>query len=362
MKYKVCFFGHCQFKTMGDFQIDTFNPYPYFKNSKWPFYDFLVWGINGYNVKRAMTYTSYGVDRLYREKNPEYMKMASDFVEKFKDYDLIIMSSFNFLHPEILVNQLKKPIKILGFVDDPHSTYLRGLPYLWAFDAAFYISPGFMNSLSFSENLTQWGCPKNYFWPLVSKSFPTSTPTDEFFRNRKIEISYIGNPSSSKVDRLLTYKKHFKDRLIVNGRWPLKGYFGIARGFMGKKFYPHVVKSLSEDAKSALYFDLKIGLNMHLSDFPYETGNMRMYEVPAHGALLLCDKAALNLQEKIFNNDEAVYYDSPKHAIELAEHYLANDEERIKIAKKGYERFWKQYEYKQNFLDFLNWAIKVRDE
>lgn len=360
MKYNVCFFGHCPYKTLGDFTIDSFNPYSYFKNTKWPIYDFLVWGVNGYDHKRAMTYSAYGVDRLYREKHPEYMRMIQDFVDKFKDHDLIIMSSFNFIHPEILKNQLKKPIKILGFVDDPHSTYLRGLPYLWAFDGAFYISPSFMNDLTFSENLEQWGCKQNYFWPLVNKSMPKPKPTEEFFRNRKIEISYIGNPSASKVDRLLIYKKHFGERMIVNGRWPLKGYFGFARGFMGKKFYPHVVRSLSEKEKENMYFDLKIGLNMHLSDHPFETGNMRMYEVPSHGALLLSDRAAKDLQETIFDRSEAVYYDNPSQAIEIAEYYLKNDEERIKIAKNGFNKFWSTYEYENNFKNFLNWAINVK--
>lgn len=360
MKYKVFFFGNCQLKTIGDFSIDTFNPYKYFENSKWPFYDFLVWGVNGYDHKRAMTYSAYGVDRLYREKNPAYMKMVTDFVDMFKDHDLIVMSSFNFIHPEILSTQLKKTIKILGFVDDPHSTYLRGIPYLWAFDGAFFISPSFMNDMSFSENLNKWGCTQSYFWPLVSKKMNKPNDADDFFRKRKIDISYIGNPSGTKVDRLLIYKKHFGDRIVINGRWPLNGYFGFARGFLGKKFYPHVVKSLSEQDKDNLYFNLKIGLNMHLSDLPYETGNMRMYEVPAHGALLLSDKSAKNLHETIFNTSEAVYYDTPNHAIEIAEYYLNNDEERIKIAKNGFNKFWNTYEYENNFKKFLEWAISLK--
>ena len=48
--------------------------------------------------------------------------------------------------------------------------------------------------------------------------------------------------------------------------------------------------------RRALYLRAKIGINMHLSNQPSETGNVRMYEVPAHVAMPLSDKAALDVR------------------------------------------------------------------
>ena len=86
-----------------------------------------------------------------------------------------------------------------------------------------------------------------------------------------------------------------------------------------------------------------------------------MYETPAHGTLMVCDKAAANTHVRIFEpNTEAVYYDSLNEAIDLIEYFLIHDEERIRIAQAGYERYWKDYEWENNMKKFLDWACSIR--
>ena len=142
--------------------------------------------------------------------------------------------------------------------------------------------------------------------------FPFSRPekADEaFFRQRDVDVVYVGNPNASKVERLTRLKRHFGDRMRVHGRWPFKGYLGFVRGLLGKPFYPYRVTSLVPEERTQLYWRTKIGFNMHVSDQPYETGNMRMYEIPAHGMLMVCDKAAANSHASIFEpGTDAVYY------------------------------------------------------
>src|SRR5262249_666661 len=105
----------------------------------------------------------------------------------------------------------------------------------------------------------------------------------------------------------------------------------------------------------------KIGINMHLSNEPSETGNMRMYEVPAHGAMLLCDKAALDAHESIFTpNVEAVFYDNLTDAIAKIEYLPTHDEERIAIARAGFERTQRQYSFEGVLQDLLDWASSIR--
>lgn len=360
---KVCIFNYPATDEIEGYHIETFDPLKYFNSrNHWPFSDFILWGLNGYYKQRALTAGTLGVDRLYRERDPDYMRMANDFVDKFKDFDAIVMSAYCFIHPEIMENELKKPIKILGCIDDPPATYSRTLPNLWAFDGAFYISPSYMDNIKFEEALERWGCRQSTWWPLVP--FPFQKPTEigeKFFRNRDVDILYVGTPSATKADRLAQLKKYFGERLRVHGRWPFKGYAGIIRGLFGKPIYPHRVTSLSNDERTQLYWRTKIGLNMHYSDIPSETGNMRMYEAPAHGTMMICDKGCANGHEQIFTpNQEAVYYDGIDDAIELIEYYLAYDDERISIAQAGFERYWKDYEWKCNLKRFLDWTVSLR--
>ena len=184
---------------------------------------------------------------------------------------------------------------------------------------------------------------------------------EAFFRVRDVEVVYVGNPSATKVDRLIELKRHFGSRMRVHGRWPFKGYVGLVRGLLGKPVYPHRVLGLSENERTALYWRTKIGFNMHVSDRAYETGNMRMYETPAHGMMMVCDKAGADAHAGIFAPDtEAVYYDSTKHAIEVMEHYLLAEDERIRIARSGYARYWRDYEWEANMRRFLDWGKALR--
>ena len=110
------------FPAIADFhgyRIETFDPLPYFpRGSHWTLSDFILWGHLGFDHRRAIATSAAGVDRLYRERDRNYMRMVGDFIDRFRDFDLIVMSN-NFIHPELLVHELKRPIKVLGFFDDP---------------------------------------------------------------------------------------------------------------------------------------------------------------------------------------------------------------------------------------------------
>lgn len=351
---------------MADFHgyyIETFDPLAYFpKGSHWPMPNLIVSGLNGYDQRRALFAGAAGVDRLYRERNSNYMRMIGDFIDRFRDFDLIIFLQYNFIHPEVLAREFKRPIKVLGFGDDPLSTYVRGIPYLWAFDGAFFISPSYIDDLSFEEAIRRWGNQPSIWWPLVPFPFQRPDNTDEaFFRDRDVEVVYVGNPYGPKIERLIRLKRHFGDRMRIHGRWPFKGYHGFVRGFMGKPIYPCRVTSLAPDERTQLYWRTKIGFNMHFSDQPSETGNMRMYETPAHGMLMVCDKAAANAHARIFEpGTEVVYYDSVDEAIDLIEYYLIHDDERVRIAQAGYERYWQDYEWEANLKKLLDWAAALQ--
>jgi spore maturation protein CgeB len=360
---RVCLFNFPPVSNLSGYHLETFDPLTYFpQRSAWSLIDLVNEGRNGYYHRRAVTLAASGVDRLYRERNEYYMKMVHDFVERFRHFDLIIMSTYNFLHPEVLSRELKIPTKVLGFIDDPHSTYLRGIPYLWAFDAAFYISPSYIDGLAFSKALSRWTDKPTTWWPLVPSAFERpAIPDEEFFSKRDIELVYVGNPTGSKMDRLIRLRKHFGKRLRIHGRWRLKGYVGVARGLLGRPIFPDRIRSITKDERTRLYWRARIGFNMHVSDNRYETGNARMYELPAHGVMMVCDKAGADAHAQIFTpGEEAVYYDSLEDAIGLIEHYLSHDDERVRIARNGFERYWGNYSWNANVIKVLDWASSIR--
>lgn len=360
---RVCLFNYPPMEDFHGYCLESFDPLAYFpKGSRWGLNDFLHWGHVGYDKRRAITAGAAGVDRLYRERDPAYMRMIGDFIDRFRDFDLIVMSTYNFIHPEVLASELKKPIKVLGFIDDPYSTYMRGIPYLWAFDGAFFISPSYIDDMPFQDAISRWSNRPATWWPLVPFPFQRPQKVDEqFFRKRDVDVVYVGNPSATKVERLIQLKRHFRERIHVHGRWPFKGYVGFIRGVLGKPVYPHRVTSLSQTERTEIYWRTKIGFNMHVSDRAYETGNMRMYEAPAHGMMMVCDKAGGNAHTQIFESDrEAVYYDSTSQAIDIIEHYLHKEDERARIAQAGFERYWRDYQWEPNLLRFLEWASSIR--
>lgn len=353
---KVCYFHNPQAAgSFHGYEISTLDPAPYFfRNTP------RVRRLQARLRFRALL-SAKGVDALYRERDRAYMRFVQDFVDAYRDARLIILATYNPIHPEILRQELSRPTKILGFIDDPYSTYVRGIPYLWPFDGACYISPGYNENHLFADALREWGCPESRWLPLVTRPHPRFEPTESFFRDRDIDVAYVGRDYGNKIARLAQLKRHFGDRLRVHGRWAWRGHVGWLRAFAGKPIYPHRVTSLSDDEFRRLYGRAKIGFNMHMSDSPQETGNMRMYEVPAHGAMLLCDKAALNAHAQIFKPDlEAVFYDDLADAIARIEYYVARPEQRIAIARAGFERTCREYSFEAVLKGLLDWASGIR--
>lgn len=315
----------------------------------------LIGGLSGSQYTRMLLHAHY-IDELFREKDVAYMRAVDQFVELLSDFDIIIFSTFCPIHPEILAKKLSDKLKILGFTDDPHSTYSRGIPYLWAFDAAYYISPGYSPAMGFGELMDKLGMRSRWL-PLVQPDrYPVLQPSDIELRSTK--LAYVGCPTGSKIDRLREMEVAFGKDFALYGRWRMKGYYGYVRPLLGERLFPRKVSSISPADKHNLYLNTAIGFNMHVSDVPSECGNMRTYEVAAYGMMPLCDRGGLNLQTQIFaEGTEAVYYDSIAEAVDLARYYLDRPDERVAIALSAHQRFHRDYQWDKLTEDFLSWAV-----
>src|SRR2546425_1161261 len=222
---KVCLFHlpQVQMQNFYGYSIDGIDPAPYFPH------------LNSRRGAMRLFYMlsdARFIDRMYRERDPFYMRFVRDFTDKFKDADVMVIATYNPVHPEVLYNELTMPIKVLGFIDEPTSTYVRGIPYLWAFDGAFYISPSFNDRILFKDALERWGCEQSYWlpqvspkaqlqtqngflWPLVEPRAQALQQGDAFFRERDMDLIYVGNQYGPKVDRLIQLRRRFGSKMRI---------------------------------------------------------------------------------------------------------------------------------------------------
>jgi len=323
----------------------------------------LVSNFNPFKYLGASSFTCVDtVDALWRNKNPDYMRMLDDFTESHGDADIIVANWINPFHPEWLSITFSNTIKIYGCIDDPPATYQRTINSLWAFDAAFYVSPSYSDNFTMKSLLNMCNIEQTYWYPLSAGSVSDKhlLEVSESLDKRELGLIYVGNLYGNKYDRLVTIKNKLGNNFSIFGRWQFWGYAGLLAPLKSRKLMCYRVKSISEQQKRNYYLHHKIGLNMHFSD-KRETGNMRMYEVPYHGMMLLCDKAADNAHEEIFKPDiEAIYYDDVEDAIDKATYYLKHDDKRKRIAMAGFQKYCDLYDSNKCLIDFLHWACNVK--
>lgn len=85
---------------------------------------------------------------------------------------------------------------------------------------------------------------------------------------------------------------------------------------------------------SEIYGSSKIGFNYSINN----DVNMRMFEVPSCGAMLLTNRIKNNgFDEILEDRKNVVVYRSPRELFRLIEYYLSHDREREEIAANGYE-------------------------
>jgi spore maturation protein CgeB len=354
-KIRVCTLDTFFEKDLGFSKIETFgfNSSKYFKSSEINLKNLILNGLNGEIISRKLRKAEY-VDELVRNGNDNYKEFIyslNRFLEEKKIHVLVCAN--NIIHPYYLKTIFKNYFKIIGIIDDPYVTYSKTIPYLWAFDGAFYISPT-INETQFTNKFLLDVGFKNSIWIPNSPQIDFKKHIHDLsFSDRKIDLIYVGNVSN-KLDRLSSLNKTFGKNLELHGRWRFFGFEGLFKNkILSRNKILRRVKPLSENQMIEKYLSTKIGINMHMSN-QIETGNMRMFLLPALGVMQICDKAALNSNEEIFKDGkEIIYYDSINDAKEKIRYFLNNRKERIEIAINGFNRFHKEYLFKENYESMI---------
>jgi spore maturation protein CgeB len=106
-----------------------------------------------------------------------------------------------------------------------------------------------------------------------------------------------------------------------------------------------------------IYNQSKISLNMSFAsrDSKILSTKGRDFEVPGCGSLLLT-KDTKEIAEYFVPGEEIVTYQDANDAAEKIKYHLKNEDEREKIAKKGYERVLREHTYEKRFFEIFKFV------
>jgi spore maturation protein CgeB len=269
----------------------------------------------------------------------------------------LFMGDGGYWHPEFL-NQLKPASFVaLWTGDDPEGSEITSRPFVRNFAYAFCGGIWFSETVRIEEKFREWGAPMARFIPLGACKdkyrMQGERPEAEFFSTqRDIDVIYVGAAYRGKLWRVLTLKRHFKDRLFLAGRrWNGAGlgWKGVAVrlftyfGGLGE------IREVAESELIGLYQRSRIGFNCHLS---YGPSNLRMYELPLNGVMQVCD-CRKGLAELYDVGREVIAYDTVREAIDQIEFHLSHEAERVAIARAGYARALRDYPMERSVARLL---------
>ena len=315
----------------------------------------LVSGLEGMSFFRQLL-TAEGVNNLYLNNDPRYFQLCENLLKYSEKYSAIVMFDFNFLHPEIVKTMFSGKKLILSFVDDPYSTYNRGLPYINSFDGSIFISPTYIDGSSMEDFLVSSTSKPVTWFPMVKPSLK-KMPLDILLANKNNKLMYIGAPTHDKYSRLIGLYQKLGNNFELYGRWPLNGMYGFVAPLFNDKFFPKRIKKIpSQQAFELLTLSLG-GLNMHCSGINGESGNIRTYEIAANACL------AINLQkpsnEKIFPIESGVYNTSVEDIVLNWHDIKARPNFYRDMAAYRYEFFWEHYNPNKVFGNLYDWVQKI---
>jgi len=255
------------------------------------------------------------LDRLWRHRDPRLLELYGRLQEAADDCDVLLLYNGANLHPEFLPHL--PTFNVYCCFDDPESSEGLSRPLAPAFDAVFH------GNIASRFQYEHWGCRKLAWIPNLNP--PMDLPRrDECARileaERDVEIVFFGERESHwRRARLDALTAAFPQARCHGRGWP--------------------TGRLEDADLHALYRRARIGWNVHNSTGPI---NRRLYVLAAFGVLQICDNKT-GLAPIFRLGEEIVGFDTIPEAIELTRHYLDHPDEARAIARRGCERFWRDY-------------------
>jgi spore maturation protein CgeB len=238
----------------------------------------------------------------------------------------------------------------IWFVDDPYVT-----------DHTVSIAPHydyvFTHERSCLELYRSLGIKQLHHLPLAVH-FGLFHPEHVPFEYRS-DICFIGMAFWNRVQLFDELAPYLKDKKVIigGGLWERMTRYSQVSNFVRDGWIP-----VPETAK--YYNGAKMVINLHRTteagkdnlngiNWPAESVNPRTFEMAACGTLQLTD-ARSELPEHYRDGAEIAVYRDARHLIQLMEHYLTHDEERLHVAARGYKRTKRDHHFPNRIRKLLD--------
>ena len=282
-------------------------------------------------------------------------------VKKIDQCDYIILMSSHFDDPiygeefQKIHKQYAEITIFLDFSDWASGIWKRelinGKPFNWKlyFKRSIVDKNDEINQLRNYQDLKiiniSYGCKLNFF-----------PETIHFDRDRHIDISYLFNegyttcPYNKKCrGKVYTF---LKNKSFEN----LNTYFKM----------PSQNSTVGRSKECATYFNTLRSSKIVITCNPdMWEGDSRLWEAMSSGCLVFVDKMLTPIKNPLIDGEHLIYYDLSIDGLdklyEKIIYYVKHDNERIKIAKKGFE-FVKKYHTSIKRIDHILDEIKKMDQ
>ena len=288
------------------------------------------------------------LDNLYSAGNPALLRLYSGLEQVIRDSraDALVVDNYPPYHPDYL--RSLHVYKVLRTSDGPICAYDRDFPYVHAYDHVVYHSPAYSPALDMAEKLRYVGAKRADFWPLgaFEAMYDTHASEEDLFPgDRDIDVLFIGALHLSKMPFLAKVKKALGSsfRLFGLAGWKRNLYFNVKFGA------PGWVSAVRFEDYVPLYRRAKIGINVH-NRGDYTVGSYRLFDLPANGVMQISD-GGRHLGAFFSVGEEIVGYQDADQLIEQVRYYLAHDDERVAIARRGYRRVMAQHRIRDRFRE-----------
>lgn len=267
----------------------------------------------------------YYFPRLDEDKFERYIRLIKP------SSILVIGFVYKFLSPQFLI-KIKESydVKLFLYDTDSCNLYAKRREFIYFLDTEL---PVYDEIFSFSKVTTRFFTETKKlnasFFPFGANRLDLVS-TDTY----RHEVLFVGSCDLRRVFLL----EGIRDKVDVYGdRWTRN--YPLISDMLKTRI---VDKGIWGDALFKLLVESKIVLNITRSHFyGVETGvNLRIFEALSAGCFLLSDYTD-ELAELFVVGEEIEVFRNAQELVEKVEYYLNHPAERLKIAKKGHEKFLK---------------------
>ena len=274
--------------------------------------------------------------------------------EQWKPDVVIVLNGVHLLADDYLeqiddVRRMGIPT-VVWFVDDPYvtdDTVKLSLHYDYVFTHE-------RSCVRLYESI---GCARVHHLPLAA-FFGTFRPMP-VARAYDSDVCFIGTGFPNRIELFDQIARSLQNRKVViaGTLWNRMNNYRLIERF--------VVKDYVQVPESAHYYNgAKIVINLHRTpgispenrngmNWPAESINPRTFDMPACGTLQLTDERS-ELRELYDVGEELDVYRDAKDLLDKIDYYLSRDDERLRVAARGFRRKRKQHTFDSRIRTMLD--------